>query len=245
MTDNHLLYGGKPFYGFDIGIILMENYCARPIGDIGNAKTWPFPVLFEMAEGAAIDTVVEHAAEGLLPSFIEAAKNLESKGVRAIAASCGFVGIFQHEIAAAVSVPVATSSLLQLSTALNVVGARRRVCVITVNSETLTDQHLYSTGLVRGARDRVEIVGINPSGQLYQALIKGAAVLDTDAAREEIVTVAERAVREDPSIGAFVLECTNLPPYTAAIQAATGRPVWDAVTLVRSLQLAVFRPPAL
>jgi len=30
-----------------------------------------------------------------------------------------------------------------------------------------------------------------------------------------------------------VLECTNMPPYTADIQRETGRPVFDITTLVR------------
>jgi Asp/Glu/hydantoin racemase len=33
-------------------------------------------------------------------------------------------------------------------------------------------------------------------------------------------------------VGAIVLECTNMPPYTADIQRATGLPVFDVVSLV-------------
>jgi len=36
--------------------------------------------------------------------------------------------------------------------------------------------------------------------------------------------VAGRLVAEHPEIGAIVLECTNMPPYRADIQAATGLP---------------------
>jgi Asp/Glu/hydantoin racemase len=42
-----------------------------------------------------------------------------------------------------------------------------------------------------------------------------------------------------PEIGAIVLECTNMPPYRADIQAATGVPVFDITTLVRMLHDAV------
>ena len=35
-----------------------------------------------------------------------------------------------------------------------------------------------------------------------------------------------------PDVGAIVLECTNMPPYTADIQRETGRPVFDIVSLV-------------
>ena len=45
--------------------------------------------------------------------FIEAARDLEAHGVRAITTSCGFLAAFHRELAAAVSVPMLTSSLLQ------------------------------------------------------------------------------------------------------------------------------------
>ena len=50
----------------------------------------------------------------LLPSFIEGARFLEREGVRAITTNCGFLARFQGEMAAAVSVPVFTSSLLMV-----------------------------------------------------------------------------------------------------------------------------------
>ena len=35
-----------------------------------------------------------------------------------------------------------------------------------------------------------------------------------------------------PDIGAIVLECTNMPPYSEAIQEAIKLPVFDVVTMV-------------
>ena len=48
-----------------------------------------------------------------------------------------------------------------------------------------------------------------------------------------------RLVAEHPEIGAIVLECTNMPPYRADIQAATGLPVFDITTLVRMVHDSV------
>jgi len=56
--------------------------------------------------------------------------------------------------------------------------------------------------------------------------------LDVDAAREEHVRVARRLASDYPDVGAIVLECTNMPPYTADIQRETGLPVFDIVSLV-------------
>lgn len=234
-----MLRGGLPFYGFDIGIIMLNNDCPRPVGDIGNAATWPFPVLYEVVREAVPLRVVESAAEGLLTDFVAAARHLERAGVRAITTSCGFLAIFQRELAAAVNVPVATSSLLQVPAALRSIGEERRVCILTINAHTLGRGHFQGAGVTDRELERVVVVGMEESGHLYGTLVGGSRILDTDVAEREMVGAARRVVAEDDSIGAFVFESTNMPPYSAAVRAAVDRPVWDSVTLVRSLRAAV------
>ena len=51
--------------------------------------------------------------------------------------------------------------------------------------------------------------------------------------------MARRLVADHPEIGAIVLECTNMPPFRADIQHATGLPVFDITTLVRMVRDAV------
>ena len=46
------------------------------------------------------------------------------------------------------------------------------------------------------------------------------------------VRIPSDAVLGDPAKGALVLECTNMPPYAADIQRASGLPVFDIVSLV-------------
>ncbi|MBF8184417.1 aspartate/glutamate racemase family protein [Nonomuraea sp. K274] len=239
--DTRTLRGGLPFYGFDVGILLLNNDTPRPVGDIGHAATWGFPVLYEVVAPAAPDLVVERAAEGLLPDFMAGARRLERAGVRAITTACGFLAIYQQELAEAVNVPVATSSLLQIPQALRLISPGRRVCVLTINASTLDHRHFAGAGVGPELLDRITVVGLEKSRHLYPALIQGARMLDVAAAEREMVDAATRAVEEDESIGAFVVECTNMPPYSAAVRAATGRPVWDVVTLVHSLHSAVVR----
>jgi len=63
--------------------------------------------------------------------------------------------------------------------------------------------------------------------------------MDVDAAREEHIRVARRLVADHEDIGAIVLECTNMPPYTADIQRETGLPVFDITSLVRMVHDAL------
>jgi len=76
-------------------------------------------------------------------------------------------------------------------------------------------------------------------------MLDNEMVLDVDVAREEHVRVARRLVAEHPDVGAIVLECTNMPPYTADIQHETGLPVFDIVSLVNMVHagLAAGLPP--
>lgn len=230
-SQDGVLPGGRPFYGFDLGIILLENTCPRPVGDVGNAKTWPFPVLYDIATGADPESVVEHSAYGLLDSFVASAHRLAARGVRAIGTACGFVAIYQRELAAAVPVPVATSSLLQIPTVLRLIGPHGRVGVLTANAAGLTDQHFAGIGLTPPDRSRLQIVGLEHTEHLYPALVQGALTLDAARARDEVITACTKAMTEHPDTAAWVFECTNLPPYREATRAATGLPVFDAVTL--------------
>ena len=48
-------------------------------GDMGNATTWPFPVLYRVVRGATPERVVLNAAAGLLDDFLAAAAELVAR----------------------------------------------------------------------------------------------------------------------------------------------------------------------
>src|SRR6185503_1278871 len=102
--------GGFNQYGFTVGILMLDTRFPRIPGDMGNAATFPFPVRYHRVAGADPDLVVRRGAEGLLPNFIDGAQQLEREGVGAITTNCGFLIKYQRQLAAAVRVPVFTSS---------------------------------------------------------------------------------------------------------------------------------------
>src|SRR5690242_2881492 len=91
--------GGKALYGAPLGILMLEARFPRIPGDMGNAATWPFPVLYHVVRGASPEKVVLRDARDLLPKFIAAAKDLVDLGAEAITTNCGFLALFQNEIA--------------------------------------------------------------------------------------------------------------------------------------------------
>src|SRR5262249_12091276 len=98
--------------GFSVGILMLDTRFPRIPGDIGNARTFDFPVRYHRVAGASPDRVVRGKGRELLPLFIRGARMLQGEGVRAITTSCGFLARFQTELAAAARVPLFTSSLL-------------------------------------------------------------------------------------------------------------------------------------
>ena len=62
---------------------------------------------------------------------------------------------------------------------------------------------------------------------------------DMKKVEEEIITTSKTAVLKNASIGAFVLECTDLPPFAAKISKVTGLPVFDFVTMVGHVAIAL------
>ena len=105
LPGSNIARGGKAIYGAPLGILMLDAKFPRIPGDMGNATTWPFPVLFRVVTGATPEKVVLKGAAGLLPDFIDAAKELVRLGAEAITTNCGFLSVFQKEIAAPSTFP--------------------------------------------------------------------------------------------------------------------------------------------
>jgi Asp/Glu/hydantoin racemase len=229
--------GGFNQYGFTVGILMLDTRFPRVPGDMGNALSFDFPVRYHRVPGADPDLVVRRGATGLLPAFVEGARTLEREGVGAITTNCGFLVTFQRELAAAVRVPVFTSSLLLVPLVHRMLAPGLRVGILTVNAATLGSEHLAAAGIT--PEMPVAVAGLETEKEFTRVLLGDELELDVEAARAEHVRVARRLVAEHPDVGALVLECTNMPPYTADIQRATGRPVFDILALVRLAHAAL------
>ena len=139
--SNQIVGGGKNVYGARLGCLMLESSFPRIPGDMGNAETWPFPMLYRVVRGATARRVVREKAEGLFDAFCIAADELVADGADGITTTCGFLALMQKPLAAHCRVPVATSSLMQVPLAQAMLPPGKRVGVITYCAETLTPAH--------------------------------------------------------------------------------------------------------
>src|ERR1700735_2724291 len=199
--------GGKALYGAPLGILMLEARFPRIPGDMGNAGTWPFPVLYRVVRGASPERVVLNAAAGLLDDFLAAAADLVAQGAEAITTNCGFLALFQREIAAHVRVPVATSSLLQVPWVQATLPPGKRVGVITVSAASLTPRHLEAAGVPLDT----PIAGTETGREFFRVLVKGEKDdMDVGLAQRDILDAGQGLLARHAGIGAIVLECTNM-----------------------------------
>jgi Asp/Glu/hydantoin racemase len=227
MTDSNA--PKRIYYGVPIGILMLDTRFQRFNGDIGNAQTWPFPVQYKVVRGAVPNKVVDTLNNrDLFRRFADAADELIAEGVDGITTTCGFLALYQQELAAHCSVPVATSALLQVPMVARMLPKGKRVGILTFSAESLTAHHLAAVGIDPDTK----VVGMPPTSEFQRSIREGDASVPFQVLRDEVLGVARRMIAEDPSIGAIVCECTNITPYSHDLVRELGVPVFDMVTLV-------------
>jgi len=211
---------------------MLEARFPRIPGDMGNAETWPFPVLYKVVRGASPRRVVCNKAEGLLDEFLAAADDLVRLGADGITTTCGFLSLYQREIAAHVGVPVATSSLMQIPFIERVLPPGKRVGVLTISAANLTEEHLH----VAGADPGTPVVGTDDGTEFTRAILNDEERLDVAAAERDILAAGDELVASHCDIGAVLLECTNMVPYARALSERLRLPVFSIYTFVTWFQ---------
>jgi len=236
-----LLRGGNNIYGIPIGILCLESYYTKVVGHIKNATTFNFPVTYKVVKGATPERVVNHADRSLLNPFIEAARELEEEGVRAITGSCGFLVIFQKELADSVGVPVFVSSLIQVPLVHRMLKSDQKVGLLVAKKTALTAEHLRAVG---AESVPVCVAGMDRGQEFCDVIIeRKRKELDLARLESEVLFEAEELARQNPDMGALVIECTDLPPFASLIQERIGVPVFDIITLTNMVAQAVTGKP--
>ena len=240
---SRIAHGGKGLYGARVGILMLESRFPRIPGDMGNALTWPFPVLYKVVADASPRRVVEQKAAGLLDAFLDGATELVRLGADGITTTCGFLSLYQREIAAHAGVPVAASSLMQIPFIERILPPGKRVGVITISARSLGREHLAAAG----ADPETPVVGTDDGREFTRAIIGDEMRLDAALAERDILDAADALRAAHPDTGAILLECTNMVPYARAVHEHTRLPVFSIYSFVTWFQAGLaprdFGPP--
>ena len=213
-----------------LGVIMLDTRFPRPEGDIGHPSAFGVPTQRCVIKGAWPEKIVQSGA-GLrkgrvVTPILQLVRKLEQDGAKAITTSCGFLVLLQKEMQAQVSVPVITSSLLQLPALLSL---HRQVGVLTISSSKLGKEHLRAAGVPRERMADVVVQGINANSEFATAILGNRPEMNIEKAAADVLAAAVTLKNREPALTCVVLECTNMPPYRAAIEATTGMKTWALV----------------
>ncbi|MCY7305585.1 MAG: aspartate/glutamate racemase family protein [Rhodoferax sp.] len=239
--------GGRALYGQAIGILMFDGrrYPVLP-GDVANASSYDFPVRLKVVKGLFdVPATPDRWIDGKPPVgaelLREAAMELRDEGVRAIVTACGFFVAVQDHLAAAAGVPVFTSPLIYVPLLSRMVG-NRKIGILTASKSLLDSSFLGTAGITDAMN--VVIEGIEESREFYATHMGGKRTdMDVELLRNEIVGIAKRFSDRHPDMAAMLLECSNLPTFSADIQQVTGLPVFDFITFIRFIHASVVQKP--
>lgn len=231
---------GQNIAGYGIGILHLDNvwYPMVP-GNVVNAWTYNYPVRFKAVKGLDTPTLHSGAPEAF-EEILKAAKELEAEGVRAISGACGFFGHFQKQLADAMDIPVAISSVVQIPWIRTIMKSGSKIGIMTANACAMSDKLFASCGIDR--TDDLVVADLR-HGESFHNIMEDKGSFDNTGVRNDVVNAAIKLVEENPDIGAILLECSDMPPYAWEIQKATKRPVFDFITLINWLQNASMQRP--
>ena len=230
---------GQVIAGNAIGILTFETCYPLLPGNVANASTYSFPVLYKNLQGvsAAEMSVGDPAA---LEPLIEAAKELQKQGVRAIVGACGYFANYQKDTSARLDIPVFLSALLQVPVIKRGLKPNQKIGAICMNAAGVTPRILSQCGI-----DEPGDIVVAGAGHLpeCQNILKGTGHLNAYKMERELVDLTKQLVNDNPDIGAILFHCSDIATFAWSIQNAVRLPVFDYTTLINWVYSGIVRYP--
>jgi len=214
--------------GHAIGIVVLDLWYPYFPGNVANATTYDFPVRYKVLRGATGEMIFR-ADPALLDMVLEAGREFEEDGVRALVGACGYFGNYQQQAAAALDIPVFLSSLLQVPMVHRGLKPTQKVGILVASAKNATPRMLENCGVTPDVP--IAIKGMDGQPE-FQNILDCTGHQEYGKLEQELVAKAQELVAENPEVGAIVLECSDMPPFAWAIQRAVQLPVFDFNTLI-------------
>jgi len=220
--------------GFRVGILHVASAYELFPGNVQHAGSYRSPVMYQLIKGVDAYAIMR-GDDAAAPAIVEGARALQDAGVNIIVGACGSFANYQRVIVDALEVPVYMSILLEVPLLLRALPPGRQLGIIFARSAAFTERVRENCGI--GSTDRIvtaELAGCEE----FQPLMNQCGGIDHEALRRRVVQVARQTLQANPRIGAWLIQCSDLPPYSADVRAATGLPVHDMIGLIDRLQTA-------
>jgi hypothetical protein len=222
------LAGGKTAYGCVVGLLSLHSTAPRIPGDPVNAQTFGFPVCHAVVEDVTIRDLIALDSKNM-HKIISVAKELEGRGVRFIATSCGLFAPFQKVIGDQLRVPFLSSALQIVACLKGFLPSGRRVCVFTAHSGLLTEEHLRQSGF---SLNDVVVKGMEDYPEFSRIVLDDGANMNPEKFRQDVSDAASDVVKSGRPVDMAVLECPSLITFRSEVQRNLGVPVFDIVNMI-------------
>jgi hypothetical protein len=236
---------GRNIAGVTIGLVQFRANLPMMPGNMGNATTFDFPMLYrEMNAENVLDVMETTPTKNFTDAVVDAAKWLELQGVSAIMGNCGFFGHYQNVVQDKIDTPFFSSSLMMLPMMVRSMPKNKKVGVLTANGPLLSSgPAMENCGLSSEDKaNRVVIVGCEEGKEFASAMAVNGSY-HAGRFEADVLAGARQLFKKDKDIGAILLECTELSPHAVAVQNLVRMPVWDYTSLTNWIYSGCVRRP--
>ena len=228
---------GQAIAGAAVGILVLDLWYPLLPGNVANACTYDYPVMYKVMHGTTIPMIHAGAPE-LLDHILDGATQLIRQGARAIVGACGYFANYQQAAAEALDVPVYLSSMLQVPMIGQGLKPDQTVGILCAKESALTDDTLRQCGITD--RSRIRVAGAQDIPD-FKGILECTGEFDSHRLGQDLADLAHAFVKANPDIGALLQECSDMPPYARTIQNRIRRPVFDFITLIDWIQRGMVR----
>jgi hypothetical protein len=184
-----------------------------------------------------------NGCDSFMPSvdeaFEKAIRILESKGVVAITADCGFFVQYNRHARRVAKVPVMLSSVCQIPQVELIIDRNAKFVIFTANATSFDKPAMHEIMSKLGSDDekdqagRAIIIGIQDLPGV-EAINLGLTE-DVKLLGDGICSKFAQQLKENPNIKAVLLECTMMGPYANRLRSQFKIPVFDCITAADTL----------
>lgn len=215
--------------GVAVSVLQLDTAFPRLAGDVASPDTYLSEIEILRIPQATVNTIVREDPHSIEIAPFETALHAARGDI--VVTSCGFLSYWQDHLASLTTKPFISSALNALPS-LCTEYRPDEILTLTFDAESLNSCH---TG-----QFQTDVIGLPRDMHLRKVISEDRTDLDVECATAEVVSFV--TAHTVPRHKHMLLECTNLPPYKAALSEATKLPITDILTCIETTRPGTVRP---